>query len=61
MACRSEDCQYWRWCRVRSAKNVEDKFQCAEFYHLDDIAQDAKDIEREYHYNDEDDMEEDDE
>jgi len=41
MACGNEDCQYWRWCKVHT-KEVIDRWTCADFAHLDDIAQDAK-------------------
>jgi len=61
MACRNDDCKYWRFCRVRTNK-VIDMYECVDYDHFESIAQDAKDIEREYHCDDEeDDMEEDDE
>lgn len=40
-------CPYKRYCHVTSPCDKEDFYECANYFHIDDIMNDARDIERE--------------
>jgi len=43
----STRCPYKRYCHLKVPCDKEDFYECANYFHIDDIMADARDIERE--------------